>query len=747
MASTTAPLSPREAETGRTARSGPGGISGAAAGLTLLFVALAVYYNVTTPIFEAPDELWHYLVAADLAQGHFADPNGPARQEATQPPLYYGLAALLWNLAPAPAPDTVLHLNPYFDYRPGDSINLNFVYHGEPGEQFPYAGLARSVHLVRLLSVLFGASTVLGGFVLGRLIAPEAPRVAVLSAGFVALLPQFLFLSGAINNDLAVIALSTWTLVLLARWVRGEANSRAGEAILALTLGLAILSKATALGLALVVGVALIRYAPSSEGLARRLARAAGVLGGALLVGGWWYVRLWALYRDPLGTASRDIALGRSTPYSLGEALVDLRELGLTFVARFGATNLAPPVGVSLAYLIVVGLGLVLGGRAILRAPRPARSIQLLWMAVILVLFYLWQLSVPGPQGRLVFPALASFAGVWAIGVDTAARRFPRRIARTGLGALGAVSLLGAFALPGLTIGPAYRPRADRLLAALPAEASPTRASFGEQVNLVGYELPTNLTGGGLSRLFWTRGPRPTSDLSFFLHAVDSGGQVVAGADAALAPSLPLSAWPTDRVVEIDVAFDHPLRAGSTDRLEVGTYRLVNGAIQPVNVGTTRVTAFPLAVLQPGAPARLEGQPPVARFGEAGGAEIDLLGWTLDADSAWPGGQISGRLLWSAPAALRTDYTVFVHLSREGKLVAQYDAPPVHGFFPTTAWRSGVLVEDPFIIPLPDHLERGPAQIELGLYDARTLRRLKLASPDGSPDSYGLTSINIDQRR
>ena len=64
-----------------------------------LFLAVSGAFAVTTPLFEASDELWHYPVVWRLShrQGlpvlDTLNP-GPWRQEAGQPPLYYYIMAL-----------------------------------------------------------------------------------------------------------------------------------------------------------------------------------------------------------------------------------------------------------------------------------------------------------------------------------------------------------------------------------------------------------------------------------------------------------------------------------------------------------------------------------------------------------------------------------------------------------------------------------------------------------------------------
>ena len=63
------------------------------------YVVLATIYSVVTPIFEASDELWHYPMVQYLAtHGLQLPPQDPGvatawRQEGSQPPLYYLMAA------------------------------------------------------------------------------------------------------------------------------------------------------------------------------------------------------------------------------------------------------------------------------------------------------------------------------------------------------------------------------------------------------------------------------------------------------------------------------------------------------------------------------------------------------------------------------------------------------------------------------------------------------------------------------
>ncbi len=719
--------------------------------MAALFAALALFYSLETPIFEAPDELWHYEVVAEVARGSFADPTGPARQEATQPPLYYALGALLWQLAPAGPPETELQFNPHFDYNVAGTGNKNLIYHGEPGEEFPFHGIARTVHLIRLLSVALGTLTILGVLDLSRSVVPERPRLGLLAAGFCAFNPEFLFLSGAITNDLAIVATSTWTLACLARWLAGPAPGQDERGLLAgltLGLGLALLSKATAFGLALVVGWALLRAGSATD--PRRLGRAAIVLGGSFLLSVWWYLRLWLLYRDPLGTTVRDVALGRTAPFSLQEAGGDLAELAVTFVARFGWTNVAPPawVWLPLVALGLAGLGLGLRSSGVRR--RPAFLAQVGWIGVILGLFFVWQLPVPGAQGRLIFPAIGSLGVVWAIGWDGLLDRLgtvSRRAASLGLGA-GALAL--AVAVPLVVIRPAYVPQPTRLLSALPRSAQIAAASFGEEVALIGYDLSeTSVRPGDLiaARLYWRKGPHPSQNLSLDLRLVERDGHAVASTDLALAPDLPLSSWPNDRVVEIRVSVPVPTDSVGPRllRLDLGVYSLGAGHIQHLALAGQATETLPLATIRLDAatPSASGPAPAVVSFASPGGDSISLLGWFLLPVEVGPRRVVRGLLLWRADAPPRIDYTVFVHLVRAGKVIAQHDAPPLSGAYPTTAWLPGQVVRDQFELALPDDVAPGSARLEVGLYNLTTLARLTF--PGG--DAWELTTLDLPDAR
>jgi len=78
-------------------------------------------------------------------------------------------------------------------------------------------------------------------------------------------------------------------------------------------------------------------------------------------------------------------------------------------------------------------------------------------------------------------------------------------------------------------------------------------------------------------------------------------------------------------------------------------------------------------------------------------------------------------LFWRARDAPNGDYTVFVHVvDGNDNIVAQQDAQPLHGQYPTSIWSPGESVVDEWVIPVP----AGEHRIFVGLYRLDTLERL-----------------------
>ncbi len=392
--------------------------------IILVYCALAVAQSYATRLQWGPDEPAHIIYVRSLgmdlhfpALTHGEEDNvylpGAARtHEAHQPPLYYALAGLVWRACSNLSDKTVT----YRDKASGEMRSFTV-----PGPVRP----------VRLLSVLFGAVTLLFVWAMARTVFPDRPELWLGASALVGFTPMFTYLSGVINNDALltlVFAAIGWQW---ARAIRFGAGLREAL-VIGLLLGIALNVKETALGFLPVTLLvfAVTSYAKPWRG---RLANMAAALGVAVLLGGWWFVRKWAIYGTPfvypfmyplLGLSSQERAiLGAALPrqiflFSVIPYDVIKDRINIELLSRF--------FGV-LAVLSGGGLTLALIRRK--RAPMPKwETVTLLvWLAVgAIVLAGLvrniltvdWRMGTSGGRYLVsVLPLMAPVAarGLWAL--------------------------------------------------------------------------------------------------------------------------------------------------------------------------------------------------------------------------------------------------------------------------------------------------------------------------------------------
>lgn len=111
----------------------------------------------------------------------------------------------------------------------------------------------------------------------------------------------------------------------------------------------------------------------------------------------------------------------------------------------------------------------------------------------------------------------------------------------------------------------------------------------------------------------------------------------------------------------------------------------------------------------------------MARFEE----EIELLGWRV---SDLPG-KTRVELRWRVARSQTTDYTVFVHLVSDGRVIAQDDSWPGMGFFPTTWWRPGDEVVDVHYLDVPYDARQD--RLFVGWYELGSMRNLRVQRRGG----------------
>jgi 4-amino-4-deoxy-L-arabinose transferase-like glycosyltransferase len=762
--------------------------------LEILFAVLGFLYSAVTPIYEAPDEVWHDAYVRWVAAGNGLPPldedRSGAYQEAAQPPLYYLVAAAVRRLFPDDDLPTLMWHNPFFGYQAGGTVNdnKNMLIHTDR-ERFPWTGAARAVHATRLVSLFFGLVTVAAtGMLAWEAVGNRGGGAIPLSAAaLVALTPQFLFISGIVSNDSAAAAMATLSLWAAARLLRRGADLR-GSLLLGLLVGLAALTKTSAL---LLVPLALAAVFLSPGGTARqKVARALVVLGTAVVVGGWWYGRNALLYGDPLGI-SRHVQTpwGRQTPASLATLLSEMPRLYRSFWGAFGWGHVEYPAWVYVALGGLVVLALVGWGRRFMRrwetlfsrrlwcqasppgtkpfadaatadfpvvmeltvgegrpsaeGPGRATSVGTLqargdilllaatWCGAVFLALLQWMRQVEAPHGRLLFPAIGAWALLTAVGWEHLP--WPRE-ARSGV--LLALVLLNLLT-PILVIYPAFaRPRLRDPAAVSRTVAGP-RWTYGGAAQLLGAapDRPSVAPGEVLTvRACWTTRAPMEKDYTVVVQLV--GRENIRIGERHTYPGLgrfPTSLWPVGRAFCDDYRVRVAPWAPAPELYDgrIGLYDKDPSALLPVVGEDGQAVEAPVAFRVRVAPQRPLAVTPTHPLDYRLGEAIRLVGYDLTG-GVEAGDVLTVTLYWRADGAPGEDYRVFVHLlDARGEMVTQHDGPPRWGRYPTWAWQRGDVVPDEHVLSVPAAAAGGPFSLAVGMYRPDTLERLPVTGPAG----------------
>jgi hypothetical protein len=128
--------------------------------------------------------------------------------------------------------------------------------------------------------------------------------------------------------------------------------------------------------------------------------------------------------------------------------------------------------------------------------------------------------------------------------------------------------------------------------------------------------------------------------------------------------------------------------------------------------------------------------PALARF--SGG--VELLGATVLPGEGDPPSRpvpealtLRVRLRWRATEPLADDYTVFLHYQRDGERIAQADARAAAGYYPTTVWRPGDVINDDHYVTEVGAPSPGHDVLLFGLWEPETGTKLHLLDQAGNP--------------
>jgi 4-amino-4-deoxy-L-arabinose transferase-like glycosyltransferase len=402
--------------------------------ILVAYITIGVLYAALTPAWQVPDEPAHYNYIRALAEGRGL----PVIEIGDYDQAYLG--RLTSGRFP---PELSVALLEYEDHQPP----LYYLV-ATP----IYLLFSGAVLPLRLLSVLLGVGLLVVAFGTVRTVFPTHPELALMTAAFIAFIPQHVAMTAGVNNDALAELIVGGTLWALMVYI-GAGYSRPWPIGLLLAVGL--LTKTTAY---IAVGVAVLAVMIRWRRERRTWRWAAGqlvwMLVPALLASAPWFIRNGLTYgwRDPLGLARHNEVVegqARTSEYLAlhGRAAYWERAWRFTFQSfwgQFGWMGVVLPARIYRALALLSGL-LVAGFAAwLIQQRRPAQSaslsihqstdlpiLRLLLLALSALLTFLtfvgYNLTFLQHQGRYLFPALIPLGTAAALGLSTVAQVLPQR--------------------------------------------------------------------------------------------------------------------------------------------------------------------------------------------------------------------------------------------------------------------------------------------------------------------------------
>ncbi|HNT73770.1 MAG TPA: DUF2723 domain-containing protein, partial [Anaerolineae bacterium] len=112
--------------------------------------------------------------------------------------------------------------------------------------------------------------------------------------------------------------------------------------------------------------------------------------------------------------------------------------------------------------------------------------------------------------------------------------------------------------------------------------------------------------------------------------------------------------------------------------------------------------------------------------------QVLLVDAAFNVDDVPAGGQARVDLRWRGLRTLTRDYTVFVQVvGPDGQLYGQVDSWPMQGTRPTSGWRVGEELDDPYRFYLKENLPPGNYMVVVGWYLLADMSRLPLLDAEG----------------
>jgi len=386
--------------------------------ILLLYLSLGLGYSYYTPLWNPPDEERHFAYCEYIAQNYELPRWKSDREEfrvteGFQPPLYYLIASLFCKNDKKLIQEILL-----VNDEPGFSI----ISHPEIESEFPYAGKARTAHLLRFFSLALSVVNIYLIYLLVLKIFPGEMILASATSLFVAMNPQFLHISASISNENLSSTLSTLYLFVLLRYVQCPLKVT-HHIITGALLGCCLLSKISTIFYLPVTGLVIIWV--YLRDIRKLMGSLFLVFCTAALVAGWWFLRNLLLYNDPFlsNIPAHDIILFLGfKPFSLSYVTTIVSNTFVSFCGNFGSLQIPIPT----FHLSIYGCIIVFGIAGICRLlVKREMTVSQIRVSVILLLsllggvgiFVLLNLKYVAYQGRYLFVVIAPIAIFTCVGL------------------------------------------------------------------------------------------------------------------------------------------------------------------------------------------------------------------------------------------------------------------------------------------------------------------------------------------
>ena len=756
----------------------------------LLFVTGILAYQRALPVLEGNDELWHYNYVNWLRltwrlPDRSTPLTNPMRQETGQPPLRYGLDALIFDTLGLPTqgleggePGGNGNLsdvsNPWFT--PPDwsnrRDNFNLFFHGQDERGFGHPDIVLDDRVGRLISVFYAMLAFTGGYGIARECFRRSQWVWTATI-FYAFTPTMLYMAAQLSNDIASTAFATlalWQTLVLLR--RGATSKRI--LIVAILASLAGLSKISGLiilpGILLALAFEARRGAiisvpfphlpggkgPGDRGAISRFARNALLLliVVAILFGPWMAFGL-ITYRDPLGLRTHGDPgsgiLPGPTPLTV---LADMPQTFMSYWAKFGTSSvwLNYTIYGLFAILVIFSVsGYIAFWR---RKDRSAFS----WHDVSI-------------QSALIGATVAilAFAALlyWLLTLFTIAYAITARLAYFAQGVIAPGLLGGLYLLTwhkasylsrlarlasiglllgvGLVLSPMtiYSIYAEPVL--LNSNQLPSLSGgpidFDHAVRFLGYDTSlSRVISQGTSyraRLCWQVLKPTTRNAAFSVKLFGPSSKDVGGRTSI--PGLghfPSALWRVgDTFCDLmDVPVNEPLVAGQVYNEEVvvsdarkgnANWTATTPGGQAVETPIVGQVSSPAGDMSATLSDSVNWQHAAISFPQL----ADLGGYSVEGVLA-AGQTFKLNVLWLSNGSIRGDWHEFIHLVNASSSLSLGDGPPRQGNYPTWAWSTGEKIAESWTLTLPADLASGDYSVQIGFYNPTTGERL-IATKDG----------------